>query len=169
MSAERIYYGEVKWQDWYFYIGATDKGICFISSKPSWENGADKWIEKQFPNGVLKENESRIQPYKKQLIEYAEGNRQVFQLSLDLRGTPFQKSVWQKLIEIPYGETSTYSEIAEKIGKPNAVRAVALAIGKNPVLIIVPCHRVIRKNGDLSGFREGILMKKKLLQLEHFT
>jgi len=167
MLAEKIYYGEVESKNLYFYIGVTDKGLCFVSSKRNGKSDVKKWIEKQFSDVILEENDSRIQPYKKQLIEYADGNRETFQLPLDLRGTPFQESVWQKLKEIPYGETRTYSEVAKEIGKPNAVRAVASAIGKNPVLIVIPCHRVIGKNGNLSGFREGISMKKKLLQLEN--
>mgnify|MGYP001944944994 FL=1 len=104
--------------------------------------------------------------YSKAILNYFTENRQSFDFPIDLHGTPFQKEVWQALQTIPYGETATYSEIAEKVGRPKAVRAVGSAIGKNPLLIVIPCHRVIRKNGDLSGFREGIDLKKKLLQLE---
>ena len=85
---------------------------------------------------------------------------------MDLHGTPFQQSVWKALQEIPYGQTVSYSDIAERIEKPNAVRAVGTAIGANPVLIIVPCHRVIAKSGKLSGFRAGLEMKEQLLGLE---
>ena len=87
-------------------------------------------------------------------------------MPLDLYGTKFQKSVWTELQKIPFGETSTYSDIAEKINKPSAFRAVGSAIGANPVMIVIPCHRVIGKSGKLTGFRGGLLMKQKLLALE---
>src|SRR5699024_10933021 len=95
-----------------------------------------------------------------------QGEHQILYVSLDLRGTTFQRDVWNVLKEIPFGEMNTYSEIAEYIGKPTATRAVASAIGQNPVMIIVPCHRVIRKDGSLSGFRGGTDMKRLLQQLE---
>jgi len=87
-------------------------------------------------------------------------------LPLDLHGTPFQTSVWQALRGIPYGETCSYSELAERIGKPKAGRAVASACGKNPLAVVVPCHRVLGKGGQLSGFRWGLSMKKDLLAQE---
>ena len=87
--------------------------------------------------------------------------------SLQLSGTAFQKSVWEELIKIPYGETKTYKEIAQKINKPKAVRAVANAIGKNPFFIIIPCHRVIRNDGTMGGFAYGPDTKEKLLDLEN--
>lgn len=101
-----------------------------------------------------------------QLKEYFEGTRQEFDLPLDLRGTPQQQSVWQALQNIPYGQTTTYGEIAQAIGRPTAVRAVASAIGQNPLCVIVPCHRVIGRNGKLSGYAGGLERKKRLLQLE---
>jgi O-6-methylguanine DNA methyltransferase len=84
-------------------------------------------------------------------------------LPLDVHGTPFQETVWQALREIPYGETCSYSELAERVGKPTAVRAVASACGKNPLAVLVPCHRVLGKGGQLSGFRWGLSMKQALL------
>ena len=81
-------------------------------------------------------------------------------------GTDFQKSVWQALLKIPYGKTSSYKELANEIGKPKAMRAVGTAVGKNPFLIIVPCHRVIKNDGSLGGFAYGSEIKKKLLKIE---
>nr|WP_286168732.1 methylated-DNA--[protein]-cysteine S-methyltransferase [Roseburia sp. 1XD42-34] len=95
-----------------------------------------------------------------------EGKRQKFELDVDLYGTAFQQKVWQALQQIPFGKTVTYSDIAESIEKPQAVRAVGAAIGANPIFIIVPCHRVIGKNGALTGFRGGLDMKKRLLLFE---
>ncbi len=100
-----------------------------------------------------------------QVGEYLAGERRLFDLSLAPKGTIFQQQVWQALLQIPYGQTRTYSEIAAQIGRPRAVRAVGTAIGKNPIPIIVPCHRVVAKNG-LGGFSLGLPIKKRLLQIE---
>ncbi len=101
-----------------------------------------------------------------QLQEYVEGKRKAFSLNLELVGTPFQKSVWRALLEIPYGKTVSYQDIAKKLGNPKASRAVAKAVGANPFLILIPCHRVIGSDGSLRGFRAGLELKKKLLALE---
>lgn len=101
-----------------------------------------------------------------QLKEYFRGERKQFQLPLDLRGTPFQRKVWNALQEIPYGETRAYAEIAVVVGNPRAVRAVGHANGRNPIPIIVPCHRVIRTNGSLGGYGGGLDVKESLLALE---
>ena len=101
-----------------------------------------------------------------QISEYLSGKRQKFDFPYQMIGTDFQKSVWQKLCEIPYGETRTYKEIAESLGKPKASRAVGMACSKNPIWIAVPCHRVIGADGRLTGYAGGLDMKKSLLQLE---
>lgn len=101
-----------------------------------------------------------------QLTEYFAGKRTVFDINVNPAGTPFQKSVWNELLKIPYGETVSYGEIAERIGNPKSVRAVGLANGSNPVSIIIPCHRVIGKNGSLVGYGGGIENKRFLLELE---
>jgi methylated-DNA-[protein]-cysteine S-methyltransferase len=102
----------------------------------------------------------------KQLDEYFSGKRKKFDLPIKFEGTKFQQKVWAELLKIPYGKTSNYSEIAKKIKNPKAVRAVGTAIGQNPIGIIVPCHRVILKDGKLGGFAWGSEIKKKLLKLE---
>jgi len=101
-----------------------------------------------------------------QLSEYFSGNRKTFNLPLKLEGTEFQKKVWQALIDIPYGETRSYKQIAEAVGCPKGCRAVGNANNKNKILIMVPCHRVIGANGDLVGFGAGLDVKKKLLYIE---
>ena len=101
-----------------------------------------------------------------QLDEYFQGKRRQFDLPLGYAGTPFQESVWRELQNIPYGETRSYEDIAVKIGNPKAVRAVGQANNRNPILLMIPCHRVIHKNGDISGFACGIETKKYLLKLE---
>ena len=115
---------------------------------------------------VMSELENKIErEVVRQLEEYFRGKRKEFELPLDITGTPFEISVWRELMKIPYGETVTYSDIACRIGRENAVRAVANAIGRNPLHIIIPCHRVTAKNG-LGGFKAGIKNKIYLLELE---
>lgn len=103
----------------------------------------------------------------KQLIEYEQGKRKIFDLDLHLKGTDFQKLVWNALLEIPFGETRTYQEIAVQIGRPKALRAVGGACNRNPIGIIVPCHRVIGKNGKLTGYAGGLWYKELLLKHEN--
>ena len=102
----------------------------------------------------------------RQLQEYFAGTRNQFTLELDFTGTDFQKQVWQALLTIPFGETRSYSQIAQQIGNPKAVRAVGAANGRNPISIIAPCHRVIGASGELTGFAGGLQAKQYLLALE---
>ena len=101
-----------------------------------------------------------------QLKEYFEGNRKSFDLPIDAKGTEFQKKVWDELLKIPYGETKSYKEIALAIGNEKACRAIGMANNKNPIPIIIPCHRVIGSNGKLVGYAGGINVKEKLLNIE---
>jgi methylated-DNA-[protein]-cysteine S-methyltransferase len=101
-----------------------------------------------------------------QLAEYFAGTRTEFDLPLAQAGTEFQRAVWTALLKIPYGQTRTYGELAEQLGNPKAVRAVGLANGKNPISVIVPCHRVIGSSGDLTGYGGGIARKRHLLEFE---
>ncbi|WP_246828778.1 methylated-DNA--[protein]-cysteine S-methyltransferase [Nosocomiicoccus sp. HMSC067E10] len=102
----------------------------------------------------------------REIMEYLNGERTSFDISYELKGTDFQKRVWEELTRIPYGETRTYKEIANAIGNANASRAVGMANNKNPLMIIVPCHRVVGANGKLIGYAGGIEMKKELLDME---
>ncbi|KAA2254505.1 methylated-DNA--[protein]-cysteine S-methyltransferase [Solihabitans fulvus] len=101
-----------------------------------------------------------------QLADYFAGRRTEFDLPMTFLGTPFQRRVWTALLDIPYGETVSYGELAERIGSPTAARAVGLANGKNPISLIVPCHRVVGANGDLTGYGGGIDRKRQLLAFE---
>lgn len=114
----------------------------------------------------LTESSSLLQQAACQLQEYLRGDRQDFSLPLALQGTPFQQRVWQALLQIPYGQTRTYGQIAQMIGSPKACRAVGMANHNNPVAIVVPCHRVIGADGSLTGYSAGVSLKKKLLELE---
>jgi len=108
----------------------------------------------------------QMQPYVTELEEYFAGNRREFTFLLDLRGTDFQLACWRALLAIPYGETRTYADIARAVGKPNAFRAAGMANNRNPVAIVVPCHRVIASDGTLCGYGGGLDLKRKLLELE---
>lgn len=107
-----------------------------------------------------------IEGIKLQLDEYFSGKLQIFDIKINPEGTEFQKLVWNQLQKIPYGKTKSYSEIARTIGNPNAQRAVGSACNKNPIMLIIPCHRVISKNGNISGFAYGNTVKQKLLEIE---
>lgn len=115
--------------------------------------------------GICQET-ATIKEAHQQLTEYLKGERKTFDLPLNLKGTDFQKQVWMALCDIPYGETRSYKQIAESIGNPKAVRAVGMANNRNPLLIVVPCHRVIGANGKLVGYGAGIEKKEFLLRLE---
>jgi methylated-DNA-[protein]-cysteine S-methyltransferase len=140
---------------------ASDRGLAAIH----WER--DDPGSTRIQN--IKENDSHpvLLEAEKQLTEYFDGRRRIFSLDLDFSGTDFQKKVWRALLEIPWGETRTYSQIAEKIGNPKAVRAVGAANGKNPISIVAPCHRVIGASGKLTGYAGGLENKALLLRLEH--
>ena len=118
------------------------------------------------PQPEWKEDPAPFKETIRQLNTYFSGEREDFDLPLAPEGTPFQQTVWTRLCEIPYGETVSYGEIARKIGKPQASRAVGLANGSNPIPIVIPCHRVIGSNGKLTGYGGGLPIKEKLLALE---
>lgn len=139
---------------------ASDKGLAAVL----WENDSPRRV----PLTDLKEdaNHPVLRKSEQQLREYFAGKRRSFSLPLDMQGTPFQKDVWQALLDIPFGETRSYGELARLLGRPSASRAVGAANGRNPLSIVVPCHRVIGTSGKLTGFAGGIETKAHLLDLE---
>lgn len=139
-----------------------DYGITEIYTKDILED-KEKIIQE---NSLKIEETSLINKAYNELEEYFNGKRKEFTLKLSLKGTDFQKKVWNELMNIPYGETRSYKEVAIKIGKPTAARAVGMANNKNKILIIIPCHRVIGQNGSLVGYGAGLDIKKYLLDLE---
>src|SRR6201993_674611 len=114
----------------------------------------------------FQESKVKLSAYVRQLEEYFAGSRREFTFPLDMRGTEFQLACWRALVEIPYGETRTYADIARAVGRPQGFRAVGMANNRNPVAIVVPCHRVIASDGSLCGYGGGLDIKRKLLQLE---
>jgi len=114
----------------------------------------------------FEESASALRPHVRELKEYFAGKRREFEFALDLRGTDFQLACWRALLAIPYGETRSYGDIARAVGKPQGFRAVGMANNRNPVAIVVPCHRVIASDGTLCGYGGGLDVKRKLLELE---
>jgi len=129
-----------------------------------WEN--DKPGRVHLSGLVRDEAHPVLSKTERQLEEYFAGKRKSFSVALDMRGTPFQKNVWEALLAISYGETRSYGQLAMQLGNPSAVRAVGAAIGRNPISIVVPCHRVLGASGDLTGFAGGLETKAYLLRLE---
>ena len=152
----------------YYTIIETPLGKMTMQANDQGLLGA--WFETQTTQpdslGQLAEHQPVLLHAAQQLQEYFSGARQAFSLPLAAQGTAFQMQVWQALTTIPYGETWSYQDLANAIGNPKAVRAVGLANGKNPISVIVPCHRVIGKNGKLTGYAGGVERKEKLLRLE---
>lgn len=162
----RIYWAKCKLGAWSMYLAATEAGLCYISTPDAPFTELEKWVGKHLKDAKLEENQAVLQPYVNELKSYLEGQCKAFTAKLDLYGTPFQQQVWHVLQEITYGETLSYTDVAERLQNPRAVRAVGGAIGANPVLFFIPCHRVITKDGKLGGFRAGLSMKEHLLTLE---
>jgi O-6-methylguanine DNA methyltransferase len=148
-------------------IGTTPKGLCFLEfadrhSLTDIHSRYSKW----YKMGCVEGSHAILNTLEKELKSYFEGTLQTFSIPLDLRGTPFEIEVWNELLNIVYGETRSYIDIARAIGNPSASRAVGRANGNNPVAIVVPCHRVIASNGKLHGYGGGLWRKEKLLALE---
>lgn len=139
---------------------ASSKGLVAIL----WENDGPERVP--LSDLVEDPNHPILLEAEHQLGEYLSGKRREFSITLDVRGTAFQKDVWEALLRIPFGETRTYGELARQIGRPEANRAVGAANGRNPLSIIVPCHRVIGASGKLVGFAGGLEVKARLLDLE---
>jgi AraC family transcriptional regulator, regulatory protein of adaptative response / methylated-DNA-[protein]-cysteine methyltransferase len=144
-------------------IAATERGVCAIRFGD--DHVLLQEIKKEFPKATITENAKALESYIQTITTYLEGE-QTLELALDITGTAFQYRVWQVLKKIPYGQTRSYSQVAEAIGDPKAVRAVATACASNPIALAIPCHRVVRSSGELSGYRWGIEKKQKLLEQE---
>ena len=144
---------------------ATERGLCAVRFG---ENAADleRDLRTEFHAAQLHRDDAAMKQYVEPLLAVIRGENTTIDLALDVRATAFQVKVWERLRQIPRGETRSYSDIARAIGNPDAVRAVARACATNPVALAVPCHRVVRNNGDLSGYRWGVERKQKLLQQE---
>jgi len=148
---------------------ATDKGLCGLEfDRPNRHAMLQDRISKWFPSSQVAESgHPLLERVKAWLGHYLAGRfRQLESLPFDLRGTDFERQVWDLLLDIPLGSTMTYGELARKLNRPNGARAVGLAVGRNPVGIIVPCHRVVGSNGSLTGYGGGLDRKRWLLEHE---
>ncbi|MEP6757447.1 MAG: bifunctional DNA-binding transcriptional regulator/O6-methylguanine-DNA methyltransferase Ada [Chthonomonadales bacterium] len=146
-------------------VASTEKGICSVTLG---DNAHDLVADfrNEYPAAEIREDKSGLESTLWALVQHIEGNLPALDLPTDVRATAFQRRVWQELQRIPFGETRSYAEIAKAIGKPSAARAVARACATNPTALIVPCHRVVRTGGELSGYRWEVERKRELLRRE---
>lgn len=148
-------------------IGSTNNKLCLLDFRyRKMRRRIDDRIKKGLRSNYLEKDDDILSETRSQLDEYINGTRYHFTIPLQMVGSDFQKSVWKALLNVPYGSTSTYSQIAKDIDNINAVRAVANANGANCIGIIIPCHRIIGSNGELVGYAGGLSIKEKLLKLE---
>ncbi|MBP9838873.1 MAG: methylated-DNA--[protein]-cysteine S-methyltransferase [Proteobacteria bacterium] len=149
-------------------LAATENGICFLQLDDK-KDSLLKNLKLSFKNRLFAEakNDKMFQRWENAINRYLCGNAQLRKLPLEISGTAFQRQVWDHLQKIPFGTLKSYSEVAKAIGKPKAVRAVASACANNNVSLLIPCHRVVRSDGSLAGYRWGIERKKNLLALEN--
>jgi AraC family transcriptional regulator, regulatory protein of adaptative response / methylated-DNA-[protein]-cysteine methyltransferase len=146
-------------------VAATERGLCSVRFGESAAE-LERELREEFSSAQLRREDAALRPYLQPLLAGLRGENATMDLPLDVRATAFQKRVWDALREIPVGETRSYTQVARAIGDPKAVRAVATACASNPVALAVPCHRVVRSDGELAGYRWGIERKKKLLERE---
>ena len=147
-------------------LASTDAGLLYVELPHASGRGMAGFLQQRMRGALVQEGYAPNQTPAKQILEYLEGKRKVFELALDLRGTPFQLEVWDALRRIPYGETRSYAKIAAALGRGSATRAVGTANGANPVSLVVPCHRVINSDGKLGGYAGGLDIKARLLAME---
>jgi AraC family transcriptional regulator of adaptative response/methylated-DNA-[protein]-cysteine methyltransferase len=146
-------------------VAATDKGICAIQFADTDEE-LTEGLKREFPFAVRKRDDESMQSWTKTLLGQMEGHKLNASLPLDIQATAFQRRVWTHLQSLPFGTTQSYAKVAKEIGQPTAARAVARACATNPVAVAIPCHRVVREDGGMGGYRWGIQRKESLLQLE---
>ena len=142
---------------------STERGLCRISF---WPEGMEESLAHTFGPRVLR---SPLDAVRRELDEYFDGTRRVFDLPIDLRVAPFHADVLAELARVPYGRTETYGALAAKVGRPKAARAVGTVMNRNPIPIVLPCHRIVGANGSLTGYAGGLDVKRRLLELEGAT
>src|SRR5690625_4343145 len=155
-STTNIYWSTCIVDNWQMYIAKTDEGLCYIGTPNASFSELETWVNKKIANGTLIKKNEVLQDDIIDVKKYLQGKTTTFSVPIHLIDTDLQKQVWQTLQTVPYGKTKTYTDIATQIGRPKAVRAVGSAIGANPLLMIIPCHRILAKSGGLAGFRAGL-------------
>jgi AraC family transcriptional regulator of adaptative response/methylated-DNA-[protein]-cysteine methyltransferase len=149
----------------YLLVAATERGVCAVSLGDS-ASELEAGLASEFPAAELHRDEAGLSPWVRAILAYLDGEQTRLDLPLDVHATAFQRLVWEVLRTIPYGETRTYGEIAAALGQPTAARAVARACATNPAALVIPCHRVVRQDGDPGGYRWGTDRKQTLLVQE---
>jgi AraC family transcriptional regulator of adaptative response/methylated-DNA-[protein]-cysteine methyltransferase len=149
----------------YVLVAATEQGICAATLGDA-QDVLESTLRNDFPAAQVQRDDAALAPYMTPILRHLEGSEPQLDLPLDVPGTAFQWRVWQELRSIPYGETRTYTQVAEAVGKPQSVRAVARACATNSLALLIPCHRVLRKDSSPSGYRWVLERKHKLLQHE---
>jgi AraC family transcriptional regulator of adaptative response/methylated-DNA-[protein]-cysteine methyltransferase len=147
-------------------VAATEHGVCAVSLGDS-EAALEQWLGAEFPRAALLRDDDAIRPWLDSVLTSLQERKPLASLPLDVQGTPFQQDVWRALQAIPGGERRTYKHVAASLGRPQSARAVANACAANPAAIVIPCHRVVRGNGEIGGYRWGEERKRALLAAEH--
>ena len=147
-------------------VASSEQGLAYVVLPRANGRGLVGWQRRHAPESKLASGYEPNRESIGQILEFLEGKRQEFDLPLDLRGTPFQLAVYQQVASIPYGESRSYADVAQSVGRPNAVRAVGAANGANPIALVIPCHRVVASSGQLQGYAGGLDLKAKLLAME---
>ncbi len=168
-QAENIRWTEVKTKLGNLFLAATERGIVKVSLPGEGKKSFFRSLLELVPGAKVEEDSNSLTKTAAQLQEYANGERKQFELPLDLRVSPFQGRVLAALRRIPFGQTRSYGEVASTVGRPKAARAVGLACSRNPIPLVIPCHRVVGHDHSLVGFGGGLPMKKQLLALESST
>ncbi len=146
-------------------VAATDRGVCSVAMGDS-DEALERALRREFSAAAIERDAGALSAWTSAIVAHLEGKRPRLELPLDIQATAFQWQVWQALASIPYGETRTYKDVAQAIGKPTSVRAVARACATNPVALAIPCHRVVPSAGGHGGYRWGTARKKRLLEVE---
>lgn len=146
-------------------LGATARGVCAVSLGDA-DGPLEAFLREEYPAAELTRDDAGLRKWADAILKHLEGKQPHLDLPVDVQATAFQWRVWQELQAIPYGSTRSYREIAKAIDQPRAVRAVARACATNPVAVVIPCHRVVRSDGGLGGYRWGIKRKQKMLERE---
>jgi AraC family transcriptional regulator of adaptative response/methylated-DNA-[protein]-cysteine methyltransferase len=146
-------------------VAMTERGVCAVRMSDT-DAELEKDLREEFPHAEIKRDDSALQEQLQKILNHLDHNEPRLDLPLDIRATAFQRQVWEKLRAIPYGQTVSYGDVAKSLGNPGAVRAVGRACATNPVALVIPCHRVVREDQSLGGYRWGLERKKKLLQKE---
>lgn len=149
-------------------VAMTERGVCAVRMGDN-DKELEKDLREEFPQAHIKRDDSALREQVEKILNHLDNHEPRLDLPLDIRATAFQRQVWEKLRAIPYGQTVSYGEVAKALGKPGAVRAVGRACATNPVALVIPCHRVVREDQSLGGYRWGLGRKKRLLETERKT